>query len=43
MNHLNPYSKVMKKAALNIEATRRAARQAKLDAKRGVSHSNGMS
>lgn len=37
MNHLNPYSKVMRKAAQNVEASRKAARQAKLDAKRGVS------
>lgn len=36
MNHLNPYSKVMRKAAQNVEAIRKAARQAKLDAKRGV-------
>ncbi|XP_061164101.1 large ribosomal subunit protein uL4-like isoform X2 [Saccostrea echinata] len=36
MNHLNPYSKVMRKAAQNVEANRKAARQAKLDAKRGI-------
>lgn len=38
MNHLNPYSKVMRKAAQNVEAIRKASRQAKLDAKRGVSY-----
>nr|XP_034326412.1 60S ribosomal protein L4 [Crassostrea gigas] len=36
MNHLNPYSKVMRKAAQNVEAIRKASRQAKLDAKRGI-------
>ena len=37
MGRLNPYDKVMRKAALDLEARRKKAKAGILDAKRGVS------
>lgn len=38
MGRLNPYDKVMRKAARELEARRKMAKTAALDAKRGVSY-----